>query len=51
MGNTQNANEAFNGAIWNRTPKTRFIKYKQFLMAVHDASAHFNIGNLATLLI
>ena len=50
-GKTQNANEAFNGTIWNRIPKTRFIKYKQFQMAVHDAAAHFNIGNLATLLI
>ena len=48
---TQNANEAFTGTIWNRIPKTRFIKYKQFQMAVHDVAAHFNIGNLATLLI
>ena len=45
-GKTQNANGAFNGTIWNRIPKTRFIKYKQFQMAVHDAAAHFNIGNL-----
>ena len=50
-GKTQNANEAFNGTIWNRIPKTRFIKYKQFQMDVHDAAVHFNIGNLTTLLI
>ena len=50
-GKTQNANEAFNGKIWNRIPKTIFIKYKQFQMAVHDAAVHFNIANLATLLI
>ena len=51
MGNTQNANVAINGTIWNRIRKTRFIKYKQFQMAVHDAAVHFNIGNLATLFI
>ena len=50
-GKTQNANEAFNGTIWNRIPKTRFIKCKQFQMVVHDAPVHSNIGNLATLLI
>ena len=46
---TQNQNEAFNGTIWNRIPKSKFIKYKQFEMAVCDATAHFNVGNLATL--
>ena len=25
-GKTQNANESFNGTIWNRIPKARFIK-------------------------
>ena len=33
----QNANETFNGT------KTRFVKYKQFLMVVPDAATHFNI--------
>ena len=46
-GKTQNQNESFNGMIWNRIPKSRFIKYKQFAMAIFDAAAHFNIGNLA----
>ena len=39
---TQNQNESFNGLIWRRTPKDRFV---------YDAVIHFNIGNLATLLI
>ena len=50
-GKTQNQNEAFNGTIWNRIPKSRFVGYKQFEMGVLDAVAHFNIGNMATLLI
>ena len=50
-GKTQNQNEAFNGTIWNRIPKTRFVKFKVFELALFDAVAHFNIGNLATLLI
>ena len=50
-GKTQNQNESFNGMIWNRIPKSRFIKYRQFAMAIFDAAAHFNIGNLATLMI
>ena len=41
----------FSETIWNRIPKTRFIKYKQFQTNVLDAAAHFIIGNLATLLI
>ena len=50
-GKTQNQNESFNGMIWNRVPKSRFIKYKQFATVIFDATAHFNIGNLATLMI
>ena len=46
-GKIQNQNESFNGMIWNRVPKSRFIKYKQFATAIFDATAHFNIGNLA----
>ena len=48
-GKTHNQNESFNGMIWNRVPKSRFIKYKQFATAIFDDTAHFNIGNLATL--
>lgn len=50
-GKTQNQNESFNGMIWNRVPKAYFIKYKQFAAAIFDAAAHFNRGNLATLMI
>ena len=45
-GKTQNQNEAFNGTIWNRIPKTRFVKFKVFELAVFDAVSHFNIGKL-----
>ena len=37
--------------MWNRIPKSRFVGYKQFGMGVLDAVAHFNIGNMSTLLI
>ena len=46
-----NQNETFNGTIWNSIPKSRFTGYyKQFGLGVLDAADHFNIGNLATLL-
>ena len=47
----QNQNESFNGLIWRRTPKDRFVKMATFELAVYDAAAHFNIGNLASLLV
>ena len=50
-GKTQNQNEAFNGTIWTRIPKTKFVAFKVFELSVLDAVPHFNIGNLATLLI
>ena len=50
-GKTQNKNESFNGLIWRRTPKDRFVKMTTFELAVYDDVAHFNIGNLVTLLI
>ena len=49
-GKTQTQNESFNGMIWNRVPKSRFIKYKQFATAIFDATA-LNSGNFATLMI
>ena len=48
--NMVNANNPFSGTIWDRITKTRFMKCKQYQMAVHDAAAHFNIGHLTTLL-
>ena len=51
QGKTQNQNESFDRMIWNNVPKNRFMKYKKFATAIFDATAHFNIGNLATLMI
>ena len=48
-GKTQNQDESFNGTIWNHVLKQRFIKLT-FEIGVYDSVAHFNIGNLATLL-
>ena len=50
-GKTQNQNESFNGTIWNRIPKDTFVKLTQFEIGAYDAVAHFNVGNVATLLI
>ena len=50
-GKTQNQNESYNGMIWKRIPKDTFVKRTQFEIGVYDSVAHFNIGNLATLLI
>ena len=43
-GLTQNQNESFNGTIWNRIPKHRFVKLSTFEIGVYDAVAHFNVG-------
>ena len=37
--------------IWKRVPKQCFIKLKIFKIGVYDSVAHFNVGNLVTLLI
>ena len=50
-GLTQNQNESFNGTTWNRIPKDRFVKLNTFEIGMYDAVAHFNVGNLASLLI
>ena len=41
----------FNGLIWRRTLMDRFVKMASFELAVYDATAHFNIGNLVSLLV
>ena len=48
-GKTQNQNEAFNGMIWQRVPKTVFVGTDSFQLWVYDAVAHFNIGSKATI--
>ena len=48
---TQNANESFNGTIWNRVLKVTYVGLRQFEMGVYDAVAHFNIGSKAAILV
>ena len=43
-GQTQNANEAFNGVIWSRCPKNIFVSRKTFEMGINSAVLHFNDG-------
>ena len=50
-GKTQNQNESFNGIIWKRVPKQCFIKLGIFKIGLYDSVAHFNVGNLVTVLI
>ena len=50
-GKTQNANESFNGKIWDRIPKTNYVSLKQLEFGVYDAVANFNIGRKASVLI
>ena len=48
-GKTQNANESFNGMIWNRVPKNVHVGLPVFSLGVYDAIAHCNYGDQATL--
>ena len=48
-GKTQNANESFNGMIWERIPKIRYVTLEKLEFGVFDAIATFNIGRKASL--
>ena len=48
-GKTQNANESFNGMIWNRIPKPNHVGLNILSLGVYDAISHFNNGRKATL--
>ena len=50
-GETQNRNESFNGTIWERIPKSKYVSLKQFEFGVYDDVANFNIGRKASILI
>ena len=50
-GKTQNANESFNGTIWDRVPKVNYVSLPTLEFGVYDAVANFNIGRKATVLI
>lgn len=43
-GKTQNANESFNGNIWQRVPKTVFVCLKTLRLGVYDSVIQFNDG-------
>ena len=46
-GRTQNANESFNGMIWNCVPKANHVGLDILCLAVYDAISYFNDGGLA----
>ncbi|XP_077550765.1 uncharacterized protein LOC144164042 [Haemaphysalis longicornis] len=52
-GKTQNANECFNGLIWQRAPKgvytLMYVTLPTLLFAWNDAVANFNNGSVSTL--
>lgn len=45
---TQNANESFNGMIWNRVPKANHVGFDILSLGVYDPIAHFNDGAMAS---
>ena len=48
-GRTQNANESFNGMIWNRVPKANHVGVNILSLGTYDAIAHFNEGAIAAI--
>ena len=48
-GKTQNANESFNGMIWNCVLKATHVGLDFISVGVYDSIAHFNIGEKAAL--
>ena len=50
-GKTQNQNEAFNGLIWERLPKSTYVALPSMKLGTYDAIAHFNIGKKCSCLI
>ena len=46
-GKTQNANESFNGTIWNRIPKATHVGLSTLCSWVSDAISHFKYGQKA----
>ena len=46
-GRTQNANESFNGMVWNRVPKSNHVGIGILSLGVYDSTAHFNDGAIA----
>ena len=50
-GKTQNANESFNGTIWERIPKNTFVTLTNLKFGINDGVAHCNIRMKASVLI
>ena len=50
-GKTQNANESFNGKIWDRLPKTTYVSLSTLKFGVYDAVGNFNIGMKSSIMI
>ena len=48
-GKTQNANESFNGTIWNRIPKATHVGLSTLCSGVYDAVSHLKYGQKAAL--
>ena len=51
LGKTQNANECFNGTIWERISKNAFVTLPYLEFGVYDGAAHCNIRMKASVLI
>ncbi|GFW59984.1 CCHC-type domain-containing protein [Trichonephila clavipes] len=49
-GKTQNANEIFNGCLWNVVPKEIFVELQTFSLGSHIAVINFNKGFFTRLL-
>ena len=45
LGLTQNQNEAINGLLWSKCPKTKFCGKAKVLLAVSETISHFNTGS------
>ena len=50
-GKTQNQNESFNGQIWERIPKNKYVGIEHLELGAYDAVANFNIGRKASVMI
>ena len=51
LGKSQNANESFNGTIWEFIPKNTFVTLPNLEFGVYDGVAHCNIRMKASVLI
>ena len=47
----QDQNESFNGMVWQRLPKTKYVSLTQLDLGVYDAVSKFNIGRKAIVLL